>query len=179
MIFTAAPLKGVYVVEPEPYSDQRGWFARTYCQEEFAAIGHDKPWLQINHSFTQQSGTIRGMHFQKPPFSEIKLLRCIAGAIFDVVVDMREDSPTRWQWFGIELSAVNRKMLYIPEGFAHGFETLQDNTELIYHHSQLYMPGAEGGLRFDDPALAIQWPLQVRLVSERDKQHPLLKGSNK
>lgn len=179
MIFTAAPLKGVYVVEPEPYSDQRGWFARTYCQEEFAAIGHDKPWLQINHSFTQQSGTIRGMHFQKPPFSEIKLLRCIAGAIFDVVVDMREDSPTRWQWFGIELSAVNRKMLYIPEGFAHGFETLQDNTELIYHHSQLYMPGAEGGLRFDDPALAIQWPLPVRLVSERDKQHPLLKGSNK
>jgi len=179
MIFTAAPLKGVYVVEPEPYSDQRGWFARTYCQEEFAAIGHDKPWLQINHSFTQQSGTTRGMHFQKPPFSEIKLLRCIAGAIFDVVVDMREDSPTRWQWFGIELSAVNRKMLYIPEGFAHGFETLQDNTELIYHHSQLYMPGAEGGLRFDDPALAIQWPLPVRLVSERDKQHPLLKGSNK
>lgn len=176
MIFTAAPLKGVYIIEPEPHRDQRGWFARTYCQDEFAAIGHQKPWLQINHSFTQQSGTIRGMHFQKAPFSEIKLLRCIAGAVFDVVVDMREDSVTRWQWFGIELSAANRKMLYIPEGFAHGFETLQDDSELIYHHSQVYTPGSEAGLRFDDPALGIQWPLPVRLVSDRDKQHPLLEG---
>lgn len=176
MIFTAAPLKGVFIIEPEPYRDQRGWFARTYCQDEFKAIGHQKPWLQINHSFTQQSGTIRGMHFQKAPFSEIKLLRCIAGAVFDVVVDMREDSPTRWQWFGIELSAANRKMLYIPEGFAHGFETLQDNTELIYHHSQVYTPGSEGGLRFDDPALGIQWPLPVTLISDRDKGHPLLEG---
>lgn len=176
MIFTAAPLKGVYIIEPEPRIDQRGWFARTYCQDEFAAIGHQKPWLQINHSFTQQSGTIRGMHFQKAPFSEIKLLRCIAGAVFDVVVDMREDSLTRWQWFGIELSAANRRMLYIPEGFAHGFETLLDNTELIYHHSQLYTPGSEGGLRFDDPALGIQWPLPVTLISDRDKGHPLLKG---
>ncbi|MDE3250979.1 MAG: dTDP-4-dehydrorhamnose 3,5-epimerase family protein, partial [Bacteroidota bacterium] len=129
---------------------------------------------QINHSFTNDAGTVRGMHYQLPPFAEIKLLRCIAGAVFDVVVDLREGSATRLEWFGVELSSVNQKMLYIPEGFAHGFQSLQQGTELIYHHSAVYMPGSEGGLRFDDPLLKITWPAPVKLVSARDRQHPLL-----
>lgn len=174
MIFLKTKLPGSYIVELEPYSDERGWFARTYCKNEFAAIGHNSEWVQLNHSFTKDMGSVRGMHFQPPPHGEIKLVRCIAGAVFDVIVDIRQHSPAFLKWFGTELSAVNKKMMYIPEGFAHGFQTLSDDAELIYHHSQFYTPGVEGGLRYDDPAIGIEWPLTAMNVSARDQQHPLL-----
>jgi len=174
MIFTQTSLKGSYVIVPEPFTDERGWFARTYCKNEFAAIGHNAEWVQLNHSFTKQKGTIRGMHYQLPPFSEIKLVRCIAGGVFDVITDLRKDSATFLQWFGTEISAANKKMMYIPEGFAHGFQTLTDDAELIYHHSQFYAPGVEGGIRFDDQRIKIEWPLAIATMSERDKQFTAL-----
>jgi dTDP-4-dehydrorhamnose 3,5-epimerase len=172
MIFHPTKLAGSYIIDLEPRSDERGWFARFYCKNEFNQIGHTKEWVQLNHSVSYEKGTLRGMHFQLPPFREIKMVRCIAGAIFDVIVDIRKDSPTFQQWIGVELSAANKKMLYIPEGFAHGFQTLSDNCELIYHHSEYYTPGAEGGLRYDDPALKIEWPLPVAVISARDEGHP-------
>ncbi|MBK7433798.1 MAG: dTDP-4-dehydrorhamnose 3,5-epimerase [Chitinophagaceae bacterium] len=174
MIFTQTELSGCYTVDLQPFSDERGWFARTYCKNEFAAIGHDAEWVQLNHSFTRTKGTVRGMHFQLPPFEEIKLVRCIAGSVFDVVVDIRKDSPTFLTWTGVELSAANKRMIYIPRGFAHGFQALTGDAELIYHHSQFYTPGVEGGIRADDPMLGIQWPLPVTGLSDRDQQHPLL-----
>jgi dTDP-4-dehydrorhamnose 3,5-epimerase len=173
MTFTETALKGSYIISLKPFSDERGWFARTYCKNEFAAIGHSKEWVQMNHSFTVEKGTVRGMHFQHPPFSEIKMVRCIAGAVMDVIVDIRKDSPTFLQYVSVELSAVNKQMIYIPAGFAHGFQTLADDTELIYHHSEYYQPGVEGGLRYNDEILNIQWPLPVINVSERDNNHPL------
>jgi dTDP-4-dehydrorhamnose 3,5-epimerase len=174
MKFTPTLLMGSYVIEPEPFNDERGWFARTYCKNEFQQIDHNEEWVQINHSFTLKKGTIRGMHFQYPPFTEIKMLRCIAGAVYDVIVDIRKGSATFLQWFGIELSAENKKMLYIPGGFAHGFQTLTENAELIYHHSSFYEPGHEGGLKYDDPELNIQWPLIVTEISARDNNHPFI-----
>ena len=143
MIFTATELVGSYVIDLQPIEDERGWFARTYCKNEFGKIGHTKDWVQLNHSFTKQIGSIRGMHFQLAPFSEIKLVRCIAGAVYDVIIDLRKNSPTFFKYFGVELSASNKKMIYIPEGFAHGFQALTDDCELIYHHSQFYTPGVE------------------------------------
>ena len=133
----------------------------------------------MNHSFTAEKGTVRGMHFQHPPFSEIKMVRCIAGAVLDVIVDIRKDSPTFLQQVSVELSTTNKQMIYIPAGFAHGFQTLEDNTELIYHHSEYYQPGVEGGLRYNDIALDIQWLLPAINVSERDNNHPLLDGNFK
>ena len=174
MIFTETILKGSYIIGLEPYIDERGWFARTWCKNEFEQVGHKAEWVQINHSFTKMKGTIRGLHYQLPPFSEIKLVRCISGTIFDVIVDLRKDSATFLQWFGTELSAANKKMLYIPEGFAHGFQTLDDDCELIYHHSEFYSPGVEGGIRFNDRAVNIKWPLPVTSISERDLNHPVL-----
>jgi dTDP-4-dehydrorhamnose 3,5-epimerase len=174
MIFTATTLKGSYVIGLEPFTDERGWFARTYCKNEFAAIGHTDEWVQLNHSVTNKKGAIRGMHYQLPPFSEIKMVRCIAGAVFDVIIDLRKDSPTFLQWFGTELSAANKKMIYIPGGFAHGFQTLTDNCELVYHHSQFYAPGVEGGIKYDEPKVNIEWPLPVVTISERDERHPFL-----
>jgi dTDP-4-dehydrorhamnose 3,5-epimerase len=174
MIFTPTPLAGSFVIDLAPYTDSRGWFARTYCKNEFAQIGHTKEWVQINHSFTAAKGAVRGMHYQLPPHSEIKMVRCIAGAVYDVVVDIRQHSPTFLQWFGTTLSATNKKMLYIPEGFAHGFQTLADNCELIYHHTEFYTAGAEGGISHSDAAVGIQWPLAVTDISARDNEHPLL-----
>ena len=179
MNFTETPLKGSYIITINPIGDSRGWFARTYCKNEFLNIGHNKEWVQINHSFTSLKGTIRGLHFQQKPFTEIKLLRCISGSVFDVIVDLRKDSPTFLKWFGIELSAENKKMLYIPEGFAHGFQTLENNTELIYHHSEFYNAESEAGLRFDDNLLNIIWPLETTEISERDKKHQLLNSTFK
>ncbi len=173
MTFTPTTLAGSYVVGLTPYSDERGWFARTYCKREFEAIGHQKEWVQMNHSFTKDKGTVRGMHFQFPPHGEIKMVRCIAGAVLDVIIDIRKGSATFLQWAAVELSAANKQMLYIPEGFAHGFQTLEDDTELIYHHSDFYQPGVEGGIRYNDPALNISWPLPVQTISERDSNHPL------
>ena len=177
MIFKPAPLPGSYIIDLTPFSDSRGWFARTYCKNEFTEIGHTKEWVQINHSFTTTAGALRGMHYQLPPFKEIKLVRCIAGAVYDVIVDLRENSATFLKWFGAELSAKNKKMMYIPEGFAHGFQTLTADAELIYHHTEFYAPGAEQGLRYNDSRMGINWPLEVIEISERDKQHPLLGSS--
>ena len=174
MNFFPTPLAGAYTVEPTLFIDHRGWFARTYCKNEFAEIGHTKEFVQMNQSYTKEKGTLRGMHFQHPPFREIKLVRCITGAVYDVIVDLRAGSSTFLQWFGTELSAVNHKMLYIPEGFAHGFQTLEKDSALLYHHTEFYTPDAEGGLRYDDPALSLTWPLPVAVISERDARHPLV-----
>ena len=174
MIFTRTPLADSYVIELNPFQDERGWFARTYCQEEFRAIAPKLEWVQFNHSCTRLCGTVRGLHFQTPPHQEAKLIRCIAGAVWDVIVDLRRGSPTLLHGFGVELSAANRKMLFVPEGFAHGFQTLTDNCEMLYHHTHAYTPGAEGGVRYDDPRLAIRWPLPPVDLSERDHNLPLL-----
>ena len=177
MTFTETSLSGSFVIGLEPFSDERGWFARTFCKREFEQIGHTKEWVQLNHSVTYKKGSIRGMHFQYPPHSEIKMVRCIAGAIFDVIIDLRSGSPSFLQWFGEELSAANKKMLYIPEGFAHGFQTLTDDCELIYHHTSFYIPGAEGGIKYDDKKIGVNWKLPVTEISERDKQHPYLEDT--
>lgn len=179
MIFTPTDLKDSYIIDLAPFSDERGWLARTYCKDEFAQIGHTKEWLQLNHSYTNNRGAIRGMHYQQDLHKEIKLVRCIAGAVYDVIVDLRKGSPTFLKWVGAELSAENKKMIYIPEGFAHGFQTLSDNCELIYHHSELYTPGAEAGIRYDDPAINIKWRLAVSDLSKRDASHPLLNNDYK
>ncbi|RYG53268.1 MAG: dTDP-4-dehydrorhamnose 3,5-epimerase [Chitinophagaceae bacterium] len=174
MIFTPTQLEGVFVIDLQPIGDSRGWFSRTYCKNEFASIGHDKEWVQLNHSFSSKKGTIRGMHYQQTPFSEIKMVRCIAGAVMDMVIDLRKNSSTFLQWISVELSAANKKMIYIPEGFAHGFQCLEDNCELLYHHSAFYTPGAEGGIRYNDPLVGIKWPLNPTDISERDQAHPFL-----
>jgi dTDP-4-dehydrorhamnose 3,5-epimerase len=174
MIFTPTSLSGSFLIDLEPYSDDRGWFARFYCEKEFERIGHTKKWVQLNHSTTYNKGALRGMHYQLPPFREIKMVRCIAGAVYDVIIDIRKDSATFLQWFGTELSAANKRMLYIPEGFAHGFQCLTDNCELIYHHTEFYTPNAEGGIRFDDPAVNINWSLPAGVLSARDAGHPYL-----
>lgn len=179
MKFIPTELNGVYIVDLEPLIDSRGWFARTYCKREFAEIGHRDEWVQLNHSFTRRKASIRGMHFQQPPYQEIKLVRCISGKILDIVIDLRKGSRTFLKWFGVELSSENKKMLYIPEGMAHGFQTLEDNCELLYHHTAFYTPGSEGGIRHDDPMININWPLQVTDISERDMRHQLLTESFK
>ncbi|WCT10613.1 dTDP-4-dehydrorhamnose 3,5-epimerase [Mucilaginibacter jinjuensis] len=174
MIFTENPLPGSYVITPTPFTDERGWFARTYCEAEFEKIGHHKSWKQMNHSFTKQKGTIRGMHYQLPPYGEIKLVRCVHGAVYDVIVDIRQNSPTFLQWFGTTLSAGNKNMMYIPVGFAHGFQTLEDDCELIYQHSEFYVPNSEAGIRYNDDLVKIEWPLDVLSISDRDLNHPPL-----
>ncbi len=174
MIFNPTTLTGSYIIDLEPRSDERGWFARYYCKEEFQQIGHTKEWVQMNHSVTNKKGSIRGMHFQVNPYKEIKMLRCIAGSVYDVIIDLRIGSDTFLQWMGVELSAANKKMLYIPEGFAHGFQCLEDNCELIYHHSEFYQPGAEAGIRYNDPLVNIKWPLPLAVISPRDDQHSFL-----
>ena len=177
MKFIETQLKGVYIIDLQPVSDNRGWFARTFCKKEFSEIGHTKEWVQLNHSFTNEKGTIRGMHYQIPPHSEIKMVRCIAGAVLDIVVDLRKGSNTFAKWVSVELNSNNKRMIYVPEGFAHGFQTLSDNCELIYHHSAYYEPASEGGIRYNDPLVDIQWPLAVTDVSDRDLSHSLLNQS--
>ena len=179
MIFKETSLKGSYVLTFEPIEDQRGWFARTYCKNEFLAIGHTKEWVQMNHSFTKQKATVRGMHYQRSPYGEIKLVRCIAGSVYDVIIDLRADSASYLQYFGIELSAVNKKMIYIPEGFAHGFQALSNDAELLYNHSQFYLPGVEAGVKYNDPAINIKWPLELTNISERDNSHPFIDANFK
>jgi len=174
MIFTETRLQGSYTIELEPFIDERGWFARYFCMNEFKQIGHTKEWLQMNHSFTIKRGSLRGLHYQLPPFSEIKLVRCIAGTVFDIIVDLRKESSTFLQWFGTELSSSNKKMMYIPQGFAHGFQCLTDECELLYHHTEYYKRNVEGGLKYDDTKINIEWPLNVTLISERDKSHPYI-----
>ncbi|MFZ1530374.1 MAG: dTDP-4-dehydrorhamnose 3,5-epimerase [Ferruginibacter sp.] len=174
MIFTETPLKGSYIVTPEPRGDSRGWFMRSFCKNEFASIGHTAEWVQMNHSFTKHKGTVRGMHFQMEPHTEIKLVRCIAGSVYDVIIDMRKDSATYLKWFGEVLSAENKKMMYVPQGFAHGFQALTDEVELLYNHSAFYKPAFESGILYNDEQINIQWPIPVTEISERDKSHPPL-----
>lgn len=174
MIFTETKLKGSYLIDISPFSDERGWFARYYCSNEFEKIGHIKNWVQMNHSFSYKKGTLRGMHYQVAPYSEIKMVRCVAGVVFDVIIDLRKGSPTFLQWFGAELSAENKRIMYIPEGFAHGFQCLSGDCELLYHHSEFYYPDAEAGIRYDDKMINIEWPLPVSVISERDSNHTIL-----
>jgi len=179
MKFTETPLGRSYLISPEPFTDTRGLFAGTFCKNEFSKIGHNKEFVQFNHSVTDIKGTIRGMHYQKPPYSEIKLIRCVRGAVFDVIIDIRKNSPTFLKYFSIELSENNMLSLYIPEGFAHGFQTLEDNTHMIYHHSAYYVPGSEGGIRYNDPLTGIEWPEKVTVITEKDLNYSLLDGDYK
>jgi dTDP-4-dehydrorhamnose 3,5-epimerase len=174
MKFLPTPIIGAYVIEPEPLTDDRGWFMRTYCREEFAQIGHRVEWVQMNQSFTREPGTVRGFHFQAPPHAEIKTVRCIAGAVFDVIVDIRKNSPTFLQWFARELSASNRKTMYIPMGVAHGFQALEADSQLVYCHSAAYDKQSEAAIRFDDPAVGVHWPLPVVNISPRDSSYSML-----
>ena len=174
MIFTPTPLTGAFVITPDLIEDERGFFARTFCRREFAEHGLNPNLVQCNISFNKTKGTLRGMHYQAAPHAEVKLVRCSAGSIYDVIIDLRMDSSTFKQWFAVELSADNRKLLYIPEGFAHGFQTRTDNTEVIYHHSAFYNPESARGLKFDDPAIGIIWPLPVSMISPRDQSYPLI-----
>jgi dTDP-4-dehydrorhamnose 3,5-epimerase len=170
--FEATPLQGAFVITPEPIEDDRGFFARAYCDEAFKAHGLHTAWPQCNLSFNRKAGTLRGMHWQDPPHAEVKLVRVISGALHDVIVDLRPDSATYKQPFGVDLSAENRRMLYIPEGFAHGFLTLDDNTEAFYHMGSPYAPGAARGARYDDPAFSITWPRDITVISDRDRTYP-------
>lgn len=172
MIFKETKLKGAFEIEIELRKDERGFFGRSWCKHEMEEHGLNGNLAQSNISFSTQKGTLRGMHYQKHPHEETKLIRCTKGAIYDVIVDLRKDSPTYLQWFGIELTENNYKMLYVPEKFAHGFITLQENTEVTYLVTQFYTPGAEGGLRYNDPKLNIQWPGEVTIISEKDNNHP-------
>jgi len=174
MIFTQTPLNGAFVVELQEISDDRGFFARAFCAREFEKHGLKPIIVQGNLSFNHLKGTIRGLHYQVPPAAETKLVRCTAGAIWDVIVDIRPNSPTYMQHFGVELSATNRRALYVPEMFAHGYLTLTDGAEVIYSVGEFYTPGAEGGFRHDDPALAIGWPTEVKVISEKDAAWPLI-----
>jgi dTDP-4-dehydrorhamnose 3,5-epimerase len=157
-----------------PRTDDRGWFTRFFCKQEFEQIGHTKEWIQMNQSYTHNKGALRGLHFQNPPYQEIKMVRCIAGTVYDVIIDLRKGSPTFLQSYSTELSAEKKNMVYIPEGFAHGFQTLTEDCELIYLHTEYYTPTAEAGIRFDDSAIKIKWPLTISEMSERDKKHPYL-----
>lgn len=168
------PLQEAFIIELEPVTDDRGLFTRVFCQQELRNILHDKNIVQINHSLTRQKGALRGMHFQYSPKSEIKMVKCLRGSVFDVIIDLRKGSPTFLKWHGEVLSAKNMKMMYIPEGFAHGFQTMEGNCELLYLHTEFYSPEHEGGVRYNDPKIGIKWPLGVTDISERDKNHPLL-----
>jgi dTDP-4-dehydrorhamnose 3,5-epimerase len=174
--FTPTPLAGAYVLGLERWEDDRGFFARSFCQNEFAEHGLNPRIAQCNVSFNVKRGTLRGMHYQAPPRAEAKLVRCTHGAVWDVIVDLRPDSPTFKRWHGVELSASNRLALYIPEGFAHGFQTLADASELLYLMSEFYSADASRGVRWDDPVFAIQWPLPNPHMSERDRNLPLFSG---
>jgi dTDP-4-dehydrorhamnose 3,5-epimerase len=172
MIFTGTTLKGAFLIEPERRQDERGFFARTWCQSEFAAAGLQTDWVQCNISFNKERGTLRGMHYQARPYEEAKLVRCTMGAVYDVIIDLRADSPTFRQWLAAELTSDNRLMLFIPKGFAHGFQTLTDETEVFYHMSQVYAPEYARGVRWDDPAFKISWPAEQRIISARDRSFP-------
>jgi dTDP-4-dehydrorhamnose 3,5-epimerase len=168
MTFTETAIAGAYIINAQPFSDGRGWFTRTYCKTEFAQIGHTEEWVQINHSFTKEIGSVRGMHFQYQPHAEIKMVRCIAGKVYDVMVDLREGSPSFLKWVGVELSAENRQTLYMPKGVAHGFQVLQENSELVYNHSSAYEPQSEGAILYNDTTVGIKWPLPVSNISKKD-----------
>lgn len=172
MKFLETPLKGAYLIEIEPHQDERGFFARTFCKEEF--IKHDlkDDFLQCNVSFNHRRGTVRGMHYQVKPFEETKLIRCTRGAIYDVIIDLCQTSDTYLRWYAIELNENNGRMLYVPEGFAHGFQTLEDNTEVFYQMSEFYHPDCATGVRWDDPTFGIRLPLTNYIMNDKDRNFP-------
>lgn len=172
MLFHPTRLKDAVLIELEKREDQRGYFARTFCEQEFDAAGLETRFVQANTSSNPQAGTLRGMHFQNPPHAEVKVIRCTRGAIFDAIIDLRRASPTFGQWQGFELDARSGTMLYVPTGFAHGYQTLTDDSEVGYLVSHPYTPGAEEGIRHDDPAFAINWPRPVSVISEKDARWP-------
>jgi dTDP-4-dehydrorhamnose 3,5-epimerase len=172
MKFAATQIPGAFIIEPERLEDDRGFFARMWCQREFAAQGLDTRLAQCSISFNVKKGTLRGLHYQAAPYEEVKLVRCTAGAIFDVIVDLRRDSPAFTKHTAVVLSAENRIMLYIPEGCAHGFQTLEDNTEVFYQMSEFYAPDHGRGVRWNDPAFGIAWPDDERTILERDQSYP-------
>jgi dTDP-4-dehydrorhamnose 3,5-epimerase len=172
MIFSETNLQGAFLIEPERKEDQRGFFARTWCQQEFEDHGLNSKLVQCSVSFNNKKGTLRGMHFQVAPFEETKLVRCTKGEIFDAIIDLRSDSPTFKKHFSVLLNEENRLMLYIPPGFAHGFQTMSDNTEVFYQMSQLYSPEHARGVRWNDPVFGIQWPADERIIIDRDLNYP-------
>jgi dTDP-4-dehydrorhamnose 3,5-epimerase len=172
MKFIGTPLEGAYLIELEPVFDERGFFARTWCRDEFLAHGLNPDFRQCSISLNERRGTLRGLHYQDEPFHEAKLVRCSSGAICDVIVDLRPASPTHAKWFAAELTAANRRMLYAPEGFAHGFQTLVDDTEVFYHITESYQPEYARGVRWDDPRFHIEWPNKDPIISPRDKSFP-------
>jgi dTDP-4-dehydrorhamnose 3,5-epimerase len=176
VIFTETRLKGAFVLELQKREDDRGFFARSWCRQEFEAHRLNTAIVQCNVSFNRRKGTLRGMHYQAPPFEEAKLVRCTAGALYDVIIDLRRDSATYKQHVGEVLSAANHKMLYVPEGFAHGFQTLADNTEIFYQMSQLYSPEHARGVRYNDPAFGIQWMIGEPVIADRDRDYPDFNG---
>lgn len=171
MRFVETGLSGALLIEPDLVSDERGFFARTYCANEFASHGLKADSVQCNISHNKMSGTLRGMHFQRQPNAEAKLVRCTAGAIYDVIIDLRQGSKTFAKWAAFELTANDRNALYIPEGFAHGFQTLADDTEVLYQMFNFFAPESAGGVRWDDPAFQIVWPLNVSIMSDKDRAY--------
>ncbi len=172
MRFTETKLKGAFILDLELREDPRGFFARTFCQKEFEAHGLKPVVAQCNCSFNHKKGTMRGMHYQVPPAAETKLVRCTRGAIYDVIIDLRPESPTYRQWIGVELTEHNRRQLYVPEMFAHGYLTLTDNAEVAYQVGEFYTPGYERGIRYDDPAFQIEWPVAIEVISDKDAAWP-------
>ncbi len=172
MRFCQTHFSDAWLIELEPAGDARGFFARTFCEREFAAHGLETRFVQHSRSLSADTGTLRGMHFQLPPHEEVKLVTCLKGAIWDVIIDLRTHSPTYKQWQGFELTDENRQQIYIPKGFAHGFQTLSDNAEVGYLISTFYEPSAGAGVRHDDPAFGIEWPLQVTVISDKDRNWP-------
>lgn len=174
MKFIKANLKDLFIIQFEPFQDERGKFYRVFCKNEIKEIGLQDEIVQINQSKTIKKGSLRGMHFQYPPMAEIKMVKCLFGAVYDVAIDLRKKSPSFLQWHGEILSAENLKMIYIPKGFAHGFQTLKKNSELLYSHTEFYSPEHEGGIRYDDPLINIQWPLKITDISKKDNSYELL-----
>ena len=172
MKFRETRLTGAFVIELEPHRDERGFFARSFCRREFAEHGLATEFVQSNVSWNERAGTLRGLHYQLAPHGEAKLVRCTAGALYDVIIDFRPHSRTRFSWLGVELSARERNMLYVPEGFAHGFLTLEPETEVFYEMSSFYAPDAARGVRWDDPHFAIEWPREPDVISQRDRSYP-------
>lgn len=172
MTFTELPLKGAYKIELDKKGDDRGFFARFFCVNEFAEYQLDSKIVQINNSLSKDNGTLRGIHYQLPPKSETKILRCLSGSIYDVIIDLRKDSPTYLKWHAEELTEDNRTMMYVPKEFGHGFITTSQNTEVIYLVTEFYAPDMERGIRWNDPQFDIQWPIKPIVISEKDKNHP-------
>ena len=172
MKFIDVPVAGAYVIEIQPIVDERGFFARTWCAQEFRRRGLNPNLVQCSISFNRRRGTLRGMHYQEQPHPEARLVRCSSGAIYDVIVDLRPTSTTYCQWFAVELTGEDHKMIYVPEGFAHGFQTLSDNTEVFYQISEAYRPEWARGVRWNDPRFGIKWPIREMVISQRDRDFP-------